>query len=219
MSSRDQILAKLNKAQRPFADMPPAPEPLPVQPIHDTSPAALRQRFINEAKKLNAQIWEPADEDAAIDQIIEILQSDQSLLAWDFSRVPLTKLADALARAGVKVAEPCAPDVRVGLTGVDAAFAATGSIVLSAGPQTPRTVSLLPYVHIAILREEQILPHFEAWIATQRAQDLEAFLKSSTTNIITGASRTADIGMELVLGAHGPAELHLMILNSSASSA
>ncbi|MCA9912337.1 MAG: LUD domain-containing protein, partial [Anaerolineae bacterium] len=56
-----------------------------------------------------------------------------------------------------------------------------------------------------------ILPHFEAWIAQQGA-DAENFRQSGNHVVITGASRTADIGMELVLGAHGPADLHIIIL-------
>jgi L-lactate dehydrogenase complex protein LldG len=70
---------------------------------------------------------------------------------------------------------------------------------------------LLPHVHVAIIRAEQILPHLEAWL-NQQSQDLSEFRKVGNHIIITGASRTADIAMELVLGAHGPAHLHVIIV-------
>jgi L-lactate dehydrogenase complex protein LldG len=116
-----------------------------------------------------------------------------------------------LAEKGIQVADPRDGSVRVGITGVEAALGATGSLVMSALPGKPRSVSLLPHVHIAVLTEAQILPHFEAWIAQVRTST-DSFRQTGNHIIITGASRTGDIGFELVLGAHGPAVLHVIIL-------
>jgi L-lactate dehydrogenase complex protein LldG len=63
-----------------------------------------------------------------------------------------------------------------------------------------------------VLAANQIVPNLEAWTAARRAQGLEDFRKSSSVLIISGPSRTADIAMQLVLGAHGPAALHVLIL-------
>lgn len=208
MSNRDIILKRLRKAQQPFDELPPAEKQI-VSPIADTSPAGLRGRFIEEAEKLNATVWQPGDPQEALDQLLELIGGDSEVLAWDFDAIPLGGLEAALSEAKIQVAAADNGSVRVGITGVDAAIAATGSIVVKSGAKTPRTVSLLPYVHIAIIRQDQILPQMEAW--TQR-QDRAAFRAISNINIISGASRTADIGMELVLGAHGPADLHLMLV-------
>lgn len=171
----------------------------------------LRASFIEQAEALAATVHPVAGDEAATDAILELLEADKSVLAWDFAHIPVQTLAAALAANGVQVADPQDGTVRVGITGVDAALAATGSLIVSAREGRPRHVSLLPHVHIAVVRESQILPHVDAWLA-QQAQDTAGFRAVGNHVIITGASRTADIGMELVLGAHGPAQLHIILL-------
>lgn len=210
MSSRKTILNRLRSAQQPFTDVAPPAEKRIVAPMTDASPSALRERFVAEAEKLNATVWQPRDAREAIDQLLELIGPDKTVLAWDFDTIPVPGLEAELAEAQITVGEPTDGDVRVGITGVDAAFAATGSIVVKSGAKTPRHVSLLPYVHIAVVKQAQIVPQMEAWM---QQQDRQAFRQVSHINIISGASRTADIGMELVLGAHGPATLHLMIVD------
>ena len=117
-----------------------------------------------------------------------------------------------LESLGVKVARHDAGDVRVGITGVTAALAATGSLVLESGAGRHRSTSLLPDVHIALMRAEQILPDLECWQQAQQQFGYPAFTKSSNTTVVTGPSKTADIGHELVKGAHGPREVHIVIL-------
>jgi L-lactate dehydrogenase complex protein LldG len=102
--------------------------------------------------------------------------------------------------------------MRVGITGVDAALAATGSLVLAAGVGKHRVTSLLPPLHIAVVRASQIMPDLESWVAMQRAQGLDAFRRMSSVIVISGPSRTADIAMQLIMGMHGPAELHIILI-------
>lgn len=66
------------------------------------------------------------------------------------------------------------------------------------------------YPHIAVLDRQRIVHDLETWLNIQR-DDLEAFRQVSKINIIFGPSRTADIAMTLVMGAHGPAQLHVVI--------
>lgn len=182
-----------------------------MQPMVNMQGEDLRTVFIEQAELLTANVITPNDSEDAIAQILGIIGDDRSVMAWDFDHIPVTGLKEALESANIATTDPHDGTVRVGITGIDAAFAATGSIVVSAQPGRDRTTSLLPHTHIAILREDQILPHFDAWIETVKA-DKDAFRKSGNHIVITGASRTADIAMELVLGAHGPANLHLIIL-------
>jgi L-lactate utilization protein LutC len=64
-----------------------------------------------------------------------------------------------------------------------------------------------------VITSDQILATLEQWISRQRANGLSAFQQISNIVIVSGPSRTADIAMELILGMHGPGELHIVILN------
>ena len=100
----------------------------------------------------------------------------------------------------------------VGLTGAAAGLARTGSIVLYGDRGHGRFASLLPPVHYAILRNSQLYPDLADWLASPAAA--YAIPHSSNTVIITGPSRSADIAQTLTLGAHGPKELHVILIDS-----
>lgn len=169
--------------------------------------------FISEAEQLGCAIYH-ADANEAIEQIMDLLNGDRSVLSWADDHLPLDGLHDMLAGLGVTVAEANDGDVRVGITGVTAALAATGSLVLESGGGRPRSASLLPDRHIALMMADQLYTDLESWQAAQKADGYPAFRGTSNTVIVTGPSKTADIGHELVKGAHGPRELHIVILRS-----
>lgn len=204
MSSRETILKRLRSAQKPFEDVKPIEERKTVS----AEASDLKASFIKNASALGVKCYS-GDEEGAIEYILAVIGVDKQILAWDLSEIPLKSFGAALHKAEILIASPRSDGVRFGITGVDAALAATGSIVVSTSRTKPRSTSLLPYVHLAVLRASQILPHLEAWISANKA----TIAKNPNHIIITGPSRTADIAMELVMGAHGPAELHLVILD------
>jgi len=213
MNSRDTILQRLRVARSPFADAPPPDKPLPVVPLDPHDRAALVGRFIAQAEALSCAVRRCGSTDEAHAAILRVITPDERVLCWDFEHIPLPGLADALSGARIAVAPPDDASVRVGITGVDAALAATGSLVLASGAGKARQVSLLPLVHIAVVRTEQIVPHMEAWIAALRADGTDVFTASSSTVIVSGPSRTSDIAMEPILGMHGPGEVHIILLD------
>lgn len=218
MTSRDTILGRLRAAAPPYADEPPAPgDLLPVAPLDDSDRAALVERFAAQAEALSSHVHRCGSADEALAAILHIVAPDTRVLCWAFGHIPLPGLAEALTRAGIAVAPPGDASVRVGITGVGAALAATGSLALLSAPGQPRQTSLLPLLHIAVVRADQVVPHLEAWIADQRAGGLGAFTATSSAVIISGPSRTADIAMELILGMHGPGELHIVLLDGPAT--
>jgi L-lactate dehydrogenase complex protein LldG len=87
-------------------------------------------------------------------------------------------------------------------------LADTGSVVLAASPEEPRGRSLLPVVHISLLREDRILPGLDELFAAVRGQ------LPSALAIVTGPSRSADIEQRLTIGVHGPGEVHVVLLPS-----
>ena len=94
-------------------------------------------------------------------------------------------------------------------------MAETGTIVLQARPQQPRSLSLLPPVHIAIAEPSQLLPDlfdlFEIFGSAETDSAPGAKLPSCLT-LITGPSKTGDIELRLVTGVHGPGEVHLILV-------
>jgi L-lactate dehydrogenase complex protein LldG len=100
----------------------------------------------------------------------------------------------------------------VGITEADYAIADTGTLVLLSGPERPRGVSLIPPVHLAIVKKENIVSNIEELfgIVNKFYEDHKTTPASAT--FITGPSRTADIELNLTLGVHGPKELHVLIV-------
>jgi L-lactate dehydrogenase complex protein LldG len=97
------------------------------------------------------------------------------------------------------------------VTDADLAVAETGSIVIFARANQARLVSLVAEKHIALVRPDQIFPDLLDW-AEKTAAEESAVLPNGMT-MITGPSKTADIEIKLVVGVHGPAELHLIVLD------
>lgn len=133
-------------------------------------------------------------------------------MSWDFDRIPLSGLEEALATNGVQVVHKRDAPVRLGITGADAALASTGSLVMLTGKGKSRLASLLPAVHVAIIRRSQIIANQETWVAMLRKEGLDVFQDSAGAMMISGPSRTADIAMQLILRMHRPGELHIIIL-------
>jgi L-lactate dehydrogenase complex protein LldG len=178
----------------------------------DSSPEALRARFIAEAEVLSCHVCEAKNDQEALDYIFAILENRKQVMSWDTSQIPIAGYEGALSDAGVSVSGYNDPHVYVGVTGVDAALASTGSLILCAGEGKYRATSLLPDVHIAVVKSGQLLPDMETWIAQQKQNGTPAFKSSSNTTIISGPSKTADIGQELIKGAHGPRQVHIILL-------
>ena len=212
--SRENILSKLRSAQGTISPHHVVEAHIPMVPLGDTSQEALIERFMQQVEKLACVIYAVDSQEQALSTLLGLIGSDRSILSWSLDAIPLAGLADALAANGIEVASSRDASVRIGLTGVDAALAATGSLVLSAAPEKHRVTSLLPPIHIAIVRRNQILADLETWVARQREQGIDRFRALSSTMIISGPSRTADIAMELVMGMHGPREVHIVLVNS-----
>jgi len=97
----------------------------------------------------------------------------------------------------------------VGITGAFCAIAETGSLMLLSGPDTPAAVSLLPETHIAILDVSRIVPGMEeAWTLLKSQQSAVP----RAVNFISGPSRTADIEQTIIIGAHGPYRVHVILV-------
>lgn len=102
----------------------------------------------------------------------------------------------------------------VGMSWAAAAVAETGTLVLASGPDNPVTITFVPETHIVVVGRSQIVGHYEdAWARIRTRFGGQSMPR--TVNFVSGPSRTADIGGKLVLGAHGPRRLCVIIVEDA----
>ena len=101
----------------------------------------------------------------------------------------------------------------VGVTGVFGGVAETGTLVMLSGPEHPTTLNFLPDTHIAVVSVDQIAGTYEEIWAKLRDSFGHGKMPR-VVNWITGPSRTADIEQTLLLGAHGPLRLHILVIDA-----
>ncbi len=90
------------------------------------------------------------------------------------------------------------------------AMAETGTLILASGPENPVTLTFLGETHFSVVAAKDIKAGFEDMWAEWRQRGLDP----RTVNMVTGPSRSADIGQTLQLGAHGPVALHVFVIDS-----
>jgi L-lactate dehydrogenase complex protein LldG len=106
-------------------------------------------------------------------------------------------------------------------TGVSAAFAGvaeTGTLVLLSGPENPTTLNFLPDNHVVVVDAADLSATYEDAWSRIRDRHGDATMPRAV-NWITGPSRSADIEQILLMGAHGPRRLHIVLIDPSADAA
>ena len=148
---------------------------------------------------------------------------ERSVLAWNADALPVSGLDDALSDMGLTLVAPATlsgsesrepvRSIRYGISGVEAAFASTGSMLLKTGPGMSRSASLLPYYAIGLVPFSRLYPTVEAWLAEQRQDGtlVDILRTHANLTLITGPSKSADIEMNLTLGVHGPKFVHAIL--------
>ena len=111
----------------------------------------------------------------------------------------------------------------VSLTPCFAAIAETGTLMLTSGAATPTTLNFLPDTHIVVVYADQVVASYEdGWDrlrSVAAADGAGPTCLPRTVNFITGPSRTGDIEQQIVLGAHGPRRLHIVIIETRQDAA
>jgi L-lactate dehydrogenase complex protein LldG len=115
-------------------------------------------------------------------------------------------------------AGPAQADDTVGLSHAFAGIAETGTLALVSGADNPVTLNFLPETHIVVIEADKIVGDYETFWEMLRTVYGEGMMPR-TVNFITGPSRSADIEQTLLLGAHGPRALHIIIAEAEPKSA
>lgn len=208
--ARERILGRLRAAER--VPVAPAFRPADVGGAAlkgcatDVAAEDLLERFLIELTALGVEHHVEDSADAVRARVAEIV-AGRRVLRWDADCLPygvgelLTDAADGASPRDVQAAAD------VGVTGCDAAIAETGSLALVTGRGKPRSASLLPAVHVAVVSREQLRFGMGEFFR-ERAADLAG---AANCTFVTGPSRTADIELTLTVGVHGPGRVIVII--------
>jgi len=194
----------------PSAQLRTGPRPAIYQSRQAGSTNSEIKLLLDELKKLSGVGQQLAPSDIA--QALKDLVSENEIhkaMVWDTPRLQQLKITDHLASLDVEIVSPTAEKHKLaqcdlGVTEADYLLPETGTIVLHSSAEMPRTVSLAPRIHLAIVRPEMLRPDMHQVFAEGKDDNYLVF--------ITGPSRTADIELTATLGVHGPKELYVWIL-------
>jgi L-lactate dehydrogenase complex protein LldG len=178
-------------------------------------PADLLTRFVGRATDMQSSVERLADRrgiPSAVVRYVDALDLPPALAAQkSHAGVCWPEFADLdWAGAGLAIeARPTKGDDRLGITGTFCAIAETGTLVVLAGADTPTATTLLPDTHIAVVRADRVVAGMEEAFALVRS---ERGTLPRAVSMISGPSRTGDIEQTIVLGAHGPFRVHILVL-------
>ncbi len=200
---------------------------LPVHPdldpgllVADLAAVDLVELFSSRVAEVDGVVHRPGSVDDVAALVFGIARSHEasSFMAWDEAELGVAGVAAHLVAGGLREVSGAVPhdgrlehqmgymDLSLGVTGAEAGFAESGTVVVRSGPGRPRMASVVPLVHVALLRVERIHRSLTHWIGSA---DVAA---AANVVAITGPSRTADIEQNINVGVHGPRHLHVILL-------
>ncbi len=211
---------------------------------NDADRLMLLNELIAQGKPLNLKVIskkDPSDTAAAIAALVEEKSPEwggpKSVAAWRHPLIDSLDLPEILARQKVPVYSPHQTNgdpentinlsffrsrvetAFIGITSADYCLAKTATLVMKTVPGRDRSVSLLPSIHVAVIELNQIihdLPELYACL-NYEGKPPDWGLTNCLT-LISGPSKTADIELTMVHGAHGPRELYLYVITQTTAA-
>ena len=213
---RDAFLARV-RAARAAALLPAHPADDPGLLVPDLETGDLADMFTARLIEAEGIVHRVSDVGEAGSVVVEIARGYESrtFMSWD----GLGAVDDALAAAGLHRVDGTVPaddrlghqstysELDLGVTGAEAGFAESGTIVLRSGPGHPRMASLIPLVHVALLRLDDLHRSLSHWAESNAGGIADA----ANVVFITGPSKTGDIEQHINVGVHGPRYVHILL--------
>lgn len=205
--AEDEATRRLTVARR-LETAPVAPQPAQAQ----SSPAERFDLFREKAEAVSATVTRVASPGEVPSEIADYLRgqnlaprirrgADPRLGAMPWKSVPTLEVW----------AGPSDGNDPVGLSHALGAAAETGTLFVTSGADNPTTLNFLPETHIVVVAAEDIEASYEATWQRLRAAHGKGTMPR-TVNLISGPSRSGDIEQTILLGAHGPKRLHIIVV-------
>ncbi len=215
MSARERILARIREksgrsGETSEAELEAARAHIALrlrgpQPAIASEPAIARFKHESERLKSSvATLASVADVPREVARYLDEIRVEKTVVGWPaFTALPWS-------HSHVRYLDHIADgDDLVGLTGCFCAIGETGTLLLLSSPTTPKLTALLPETHICVVNKDRIVPTMED--AFQLLRDEKKQLPRATF-FVSGPSRTADIEQTIVIGAHGPYRVHVIVV-------
>ncbi|MBP7687929.1 MAG: lactate utilization protein [Thermoflexales bacterium] len=209
-TAREEMLGKVRSALKRTVDSDVAaiPTTARVEPRRAGDSEAELSAFFGEVEKLGGKtrrITELADLHEALKELVKAEEVKKATV-WQTAELKAWGVEDALRSFGVEIVSPYAPNREVaecelGITGADFALPETGTLGLRSTIEQPRTVSLLPRVHLSLIQKSCLRVDLQPIFEEAKYDDYLVF--------VTGPSRTADIELTVTVGVHGPKTLYV----------
>jgi len=171
-------------------------------------------QFSRLAEKLKVEVLQVADRNAATDAIVKLSkQSGWKKVAshhQSLTDVTVPGVAQEIIWTDDKPGTDALESCDAGITGCEALIAQTGSVLVTSKGSGGRALSVLPPHHVVLATQDQLLPDLLSgydFLREKYQNKLPSFI-----SFISGASRTGDIERILVLGAHGPKRLTVILI-------
>ena len=216
-TGRDRMLASIRagisrQADRRHGEPAPA-KPTPLIPARATAPGVdvvgLFKTQLANAKSTLDEVASRDDVPAAVARYLANnnfearvrLSPDARVSSLPWDKAPMVETSSG--RSHGKDPTSVTPAV--------AAVAETGTMVLQSSDGTPTTLHFLPDQHVVVISKSQIVGTYEDALARVKRGPDGALPR--TVNFVTGPSRSAAIGTILLMGAHGPKKLHVIVVD------
>ena len=200
--ARDEILNKLKSAVHSVPEKPDFE-----QPIYHSIDIPLELAFKENLEKVNGFVNLFQSEEELYNALKEFLANRKKEVVFCNEDEISSKLN--VAEIPFLQSSELSKEIEVGITGCEYMIAHTGSVMVSSAQKGGRQMFVYPPVHIVIARKNQLVDYLDKAYSGIKEKYKNDF--PSHVAIITGPSRTADIEKTLVLGAHGPRELHVFL--------
>ena len=204
----------------------------------------LLKELIVQGKPLNLKVIskkDPSDTAVAIAALVEEKSPEwegpKSVAAWRHPLIDSLALPEILARQKVPVYSPRqtigdpestnnlsfsrrrVETAFIGITSADYCLAETATLVMKTVPGSDRSVSLLPSIHVAVIELNQIMRNLPELYACLKYEGKPPdWGLTNCLTLISGPSKTADIELTMVHGAHGPREVYLYVITQASAA-